>query len=160
MLEPSFEIVAAPAVPRGSGPYRLTGTNDAGATVLDVSFDAHEIDHMPGVRLFGYAIPLSAMGGAAPAEIRLRGAGINEVRRQMAAGAGDDVRLAREGADRVRVQWNAARTPVLMIRDGHTGEILSFARGGDVRVTTTAAEVELNMSNGVRSTMRRVVVPR
>lgn len=159
VLEPSFEVVAAPALPSGRGQYRLTGSNDAGATVLDVSFDAYEIDHMPGVRLFAYTIPLSRMGGEVPAELRLRGAGVNEVRRQTADGAGD-VQITRAGAGRVRLQWNAAENPVLMVRDGRTGEILSFARGGDAHVTTSAAEVEVNMSNGVKSTMRRVVVPR
>lgn len=161
VLEPSFEITAAPARPAGSGPYRLTGTNDSGATVLDLSFDAYEIDHLPGARLFAYAIPLREMGGEAPAEIRLRGPGISEIRRQMAAPArGDEVRVVRDGTDGVRVQWNSVRSPVLMIRDGQTGEILSFARGGDVRVTTSAREVEVNMSNGVKSTMRRIVVSR
>ena len=161
VLEPSFEITAAPARPAGSGPYRLTGTNDSGATVLDVSFEAYEIDHLPGARMFAYTIPLREMGGAAPTEIRLRGPGVSEVRRQMAAsGRSDEVRVVREGGDRVRVQWNAVRAPVLMIRDGRTGEILSFARGGDARVTTSAREVEVNVSNGVKSTMRRIAVPR
>lgn len=159
VLEPSFETVAAPSLPSGNGPYRLTAKNGAGATVLDISFDAYEIDHMPGVRLFAYAIPLSRMGGEVPAEIRLRGAGVDEMRRQSADGAGV-VQVERAGAGRVRLQWDAARSPVLMVREGRTGEILSFARGGDALVTTSAPEVEIHMSNGVKSTMRRIVVPR
>lgn len=159
VLEPSFEVMAAPSLPSGNGPYRLTATNDAGATVLDMAFDAYEIDHLPGVRLFAYAVPLSRMRGQVPAEIRLRGAGMDEVRRQRGDGAGD-VQIERAAAGRVRLQWNAARSPVLMVRDGRTGEILSFARGGEVHVTTEAREVEISTSNGVKSTMRRIVVPR
>ncbi|MBR9990368.1 MAG: pre-peptidase C-terminal domain-containing protein [Gemmatimonadetes bacterium] len=161
VLEPSFEITAQPALPRAAGPYRVTGTNAQGTRILDVPFDAYEIDHMPGVRLFAYAIPLSAMGGSAPVEIRLHGAGSGDaVRRRIpAAGAGDDVRAIRDG-DRVRLQWNAERMPVLMVRDERSGEIISFARGGDAQLTTTAAEVEINMSDGVTSTVRRIPVRR
>jgi hypothetical protein len=161
VLEPSFEVVTTPAVPRSGGRYRLTGTNDRGTTILDLSFDGYEIDHLPGVRHFAYAIPLSSMGGAAPDELRLRGRGVDGVRRQASAtGVTDDVRLVREGADRVRFQWNAARTPMLMVRDVRTGEILSFARGGDVQVRTSALELEITMSDGVKSTVRSVAVPR
>jgi hypothetical protein len=165
VLEPAFEVVAGPVMPRGPGRYRLTGTDKAGATVLDMSFDAYEVDHLPGERVFAWAIPLSEMGGNAPAEIRLRGRGIGDVRRRADAAAGAaadlrDVRVVREGADDVRIRWNATRTPVLLVRDGRTGEILSFARGGDARVRTSAAEIEINMSDGVKSTMRRIAVPR
>ena len=165
VLEPAFEVVAAPVMPRGAGRYRLTGTDKAGATVLDMSFDAYEVDHLPGERLFAWAIPLTAMGGSAPAEIRLRGRGIGDVRRRpdaAAAAAADvrDVRAVREGVGDVRVRWNATYTPVLLVRDGRTGEILSFARGGDARVRTSATEIEITMSDGVKSTMRRIAVPR
>jgi hypothetical protein len=159
VLEPSFEIVATPVLPGAPGRYRLTGSNAAGATVLDMSFDAWEVDHLPGVRLFAYAVPLSAMGGQAPTELRLRGAGADVVHRQTAAAVVHDVRVEREAPDRVRVRWDAARSPVLMVRDGRTGDILSFARGGDAHVTTAAAEVEITMSDGVKSTMRRLAVP-
>lgn len=165
VLEPAFEVVAAPVMPKGAGRYRLTGTDKAGATVLDISFDAYEVDHLPGERLFAWAIPLSAMGGNAPAEIRLRGRGFEEVRRRpdaaaRAAAATADVAAVRDGTDDIRVRWNATHTPVLLVRDGRTGEILSFARGGDARVRTQATEIEINMSDGVKSTMRRIAVPR
>jgi hypothetical protein len=159
VLEPSFEVVTAPVLPGGAGRYRLTGSDRRGATVLDVSFDGWEVDHLPGERLFAYAIPLSAMGGAAPAEIRLRGRGVDEVHRQTGEPA-PDLQVVREGADGVRVRWNAARAPAVIIRDASTGEILSFARGGDARVRTLAAEIEVNMSDGVNSTIRRFPMPR
>jgi hypothetical protein len=161
VLEPSFEVVARPSLPGKSGRYRLSGTSDAGATVLDISFDGYEIDHMPGVRTFAYVIPLSALGGEAPSRLRLRGAGVDETRTRTAVAAGaDDLRVERVGADRVRLRWNAARNPVIMVRDERTGAILSFARAGDALVTTTAAQVEVNLSDGVRSITRRIPVTR
>lgn len=162
VLEPSYEAVTRPSLPGRAGRYRLTGRNDAGVKVLDLSFDGYAVDHMPGVRMFSYAVPLSSLGGDAPTRLRLEGAGIDVERRRTSAGAGttDDVRVERSGTDKVRLQWNAARNPMIVVRDGRTGTILSFARGGDVRVTTTAAELEFNMSDGVSSTLRRVTVNR
>jgi hypothetical protein len=49
---------------------------------------------------------------------------------------------------------------MIVVRDGRTGAILSFARGGDVQVTSNAAEIEVNMSDGVKSTLRRLRVTR
>jgi hypothetical protein len=129
--------------------------------VLDMTFDGYAIDHMPGVRAFSYAIPLSTLGGEAPSRLRLEAEGVEVERRRTSAGAGsDDVRVERTGADKVRLQWNAARSPMIVVRDGRTGAILSFARGGDVQVTSNAAEIEVNMSDGVKSTLRRLRVTR
>jgi hypothetical protein len=161
VLEPSYETVTPPSLPARGGRYRLTGTNDAGMKVLDMTFDGYAIDHMPGVRAFSYAIPLSALGGEAPSRLRLEAEGVEVERRRTPAGAGsDDVRVERTGADKVRLQWNAARNPMIVVRDGRTGAILSFARGGDVQVTSNAAEIEVNMSDGVKSTLRRLRVTR
>jgi hypothetical protein len=47
-----------------------------------------------------------------------------------------------------------------MVRDPQTGEVLSFAGGGQVEVATSKAEVDLLLSSGVRSQLRRTrVVP-
>ena len=161
VLEPAFEVVTRPALPGKRGQYRLTAHSAAGSTVLDMMIDGYEIDHMPGVRVFAYAIPLRSFGGRAPAELRLRGPGVAEVRSRAAApGGADGVTAERVSADRIRLRWNAVRSPVVMVRDGRTREILSFARGGDAEVATAAAEVEVSVSNGVNSTMRRIAVPR
>jgi hypothetical protein len=45
-----------------------------------------------------------------------------------------------------------------MVRDPDTGDVLSFARGGEVEVMTSKTRVDLLLSNGVRSTPRRVRV--
>jgi hypothetical protein len=129
--------------------------------VLDVPFDGYELDHMPGVRLFAYAIPLRSLGAGGVSELRVEGAGNVGVRRKGAkAPAAADVRLERAGAGRVRVQWDAAASPLVVVRDGRTGEILSFARGGAADVMTTSSEVEVTVSDGVKSAKRRIAVPR
>ncbi|HEX6132778.1 MAG TPA: pre-peptidase C-terminal domain-containing protein [Longimicrobiales bacterium] len=160
VLEPAFEAIAPPSVPRGRGKYRLTGTDAGGATVLDISFDALELDHMEDVQHFAWAVPLRSLRGV-PRELRLRGGGVEGVRRETAtAGARDDVRATREGASSVRIEWDAAASPIAVVRDARSGDIISLARGGDVRVGTTAQELEVTLSNGVRTTARRSVVAR
>ncbi|HEX6309446.1 MAG TPA: pre-peptidase C-terminal domain-containing protein [Longimicrobiales bacterium] len=161
VLEPAFEVAARPVLPRGRGKYRLTGTDASGATVLDLSFDAFEVDHMPDVRHFAWAVPLRSLRGV-PQELRVSGGGAEVVRRAgdplAGARAGDDIVATREGAGVVRLAWNAAANPMAIVRDASTGMVLSFARGGDVRVATSARELEITLSNGVRSTARRAVV--
>jgi hypothetical protein len=49
---------------------------------------------------------------------------------------------------------------MVMVRDVRTGEVLSFARGGDVVVPADGSEVELVMSDGVRSRSGVVRAPR
>jgi hypothetical protein len=43
-----------------------------------------------------------------------------------------------------------------LVRDAHTGRILSFARGGFVRLGAPATDLIVTVSNGVRSTTERV----
>jgi hypothetical protein len=162
VLEPSYEAVTRPSLPGKAGRYRLTGSNDAGVKVLDLSFDGYAVDHMPGVRMFSYAVPLSSLGGDAPTRLRLVADGVEVERTQTstASGTADDVHVERTGADKIRLRWNAERNPMIVVRDERSGAILSFARGGDVHVTTTAAQVEVNMSDGVRSITRRILVTR
>jgi hypothetical protein len=49
---------------------------------------------------------------------------------------------------------------MVLVRDTESGEVLSFARGGETELFTGKREVELIMSSGVRSQLRRMpVVP-
>jgi hypothetical protein len=49
---------------------------------------------------------------------------------------------------------------MIMVRDVRTGEVLSFARGGNVVVPADGSEIELLMSDGVRSRSATVRAPR
>jgi hypothetical protein len=60
----------------------------------------------------------------------------------------------------VRVQWGATAARMALIRDGRTGEVLSFARGGNAQIRTGAADLEVILSDGVRSTRREIRVNR
>ncbi|HEU0077519.1 MAG TPA: hypothetical protein VFQ76_07700, partial [Longimicrobiaceae bacterium] len=66
--------------------------------------------------------------------------------------------VARQGADRLAVRWDATAYPMAMVRDARTGEILALARGGAAELRAGAGEVEVVLSDGVRSSTRRVAV--
>ena len=57
----------------------------------------------------------------------------------------------RAGPGRVALRWDAARAPMLMVRDPATGEVLSFARGGHIEVAAPRGEVSVTVSDRVRS---------
>ncbi len=60
----------------------------------------------------------------------------------------------------VAVSWDGAAHPMALVRDARTGEILSFARGGSATVWTDRDDLELVLSDGVRSHARLVSVQR
>jgi hypothetical protein len=47
---------------------------------------------------------------------------------------------------------------MVMVRDAETGEVLSLARGGSVQLPGLRGEIDLVLSDGVRSSVRRVPV--
>jgi len=161
VLEPSFEMTTRPVMPTKSGRFRLELQDGTGAPFFEMSFDGQEVDHLEGVRHFAYAIPLSRLGGREAAAMRLTADGKQALRRRtpasmMAAGAGaEDVQLTRASNGRVRVQWDVARNPMVVVRDPRTGDVLSLARSGDQMVVTNSGELELDLSDGVKSRKRR-----
>lgn len=163
VLEPAFEIEAAPVLPANVGPYLLEGLGPNGETAFAYRFTGDEVADLPGgnERHFAFLIPLSDR--TPPLQtLRVSGAGLSYERQSLTAGAPAldpvDTPLSMDGsvADRVRLQWDASSMPMVLVRDPDTGQILSFARGGDATVWTNRLGVELNMSDGVRSATRTV----
>jgi hypothetical protein len=161
VLEPAFEIATRPVLPQQGGPFTLEGTAEDGSTAFSLSFDAPAVADGPaeGERHFAFAVPVSRMGGRRLASLRLNGNGRRVVSAAGAAAETAETPTAEsEGAGRVRVRWNAAAHPMVVVRDPATGEVLSFARGGSALVATDRAEVELVVSDRVHSSGRRVRV--
>jgi hypothetical protein len=76
-----------------------------------------------------------------------------------AARASDSV-VVRRVAGGVALQWDAAAYPMIMVRDARTGQVLSLARGGKAEVATGDEELDLVVSDRVRSRAVRVRVGR
>jgi hypothetical protein len=165
VLEPSFQVVTRPVLPSRPGPYSIEGTASDGSGVFSLTFDAIEVaDDAGGARLFAYAVPLDERLVARLETIQLVGPGIG-----MAAMSASPVSLRATPAEPVSVnrsagglavRWDAAAHPMIMVRDVRTGEVLSFARGGSVVLPADGSEVELVMSDGVRSRSATVRTPR
>ena len=153
VVEPSFEIVTRPAMPAKAGPYTIEGVDASGARVFAVSFSGDEVaDSERGERQFAFAVPMTPDRSARLVSIRAVGQGGG-------ASQGAQLRTAPEveataqafAGDRVRVRWNAEKHPMMLVRDAQSGEVLSFARGGEVTVSTRDRELELVGSAGARS---------
>jgi hypothetical protein len=166
ILEPAVELTARATLPAAPGPFRIEAKDASGATLYAFSFAGAEVaDGAPGERHFAFTIPQRLLQMDQLASVRLTAGG-----RQAAvtrAGGPVDTRVrpvaprfsvAAPGRGRARVSWEAARHPLTVVRDPRTGDVLSFARGGDVQVRTDAPELELLFSDGVRTTSQRVRV--
>lgn len=115
-------------------------------------------------RLFTFAIPLDPATISRMASITLRGRGREVVRsalgrdpvaaRSARAARAPAVRRAAGGA--VTLAWDATTHPAVMVRDAQTGTILSIARGGRASVANSSSDLELLLSDGVRTTRTRI----
>jgi hypothetical protein len=168
VLEPSFHVNTRPSLPRRTGPYSVEGRAEDGTNLFNLSFEPSEIADGRGHRQsFVFAVPLSDAQAARVATIRLRGQGREAVRTrtnpaspvaQFGTDKAQAAQVRRVVGGKVGVQWDASAHPMVMVRDAETGEVLSFARGGRVEVMSHKREVDLVLSDGVRSRVKRVVV--
>ncbi len=165
VLEPAFHIVTRPALPSRPGPYAIVGTAGDGSRVFDLSFEAIEVaDDERGARQFAFAVPLDQSAAGRLETIRLAGPGIglaSVARSPASLRAASPVRPSvTRAANGVAVRWDAAAHPMVMVRDAGSGQVLSFARGGEVVVPAGASGVDLVMSDGVGSRHERIRAPR
>ena len=167
VLEPSFQVNARPRLPQNSGPYSIEAQAEDGSTLFALSFAPNEVADIPSRRQnFAFAIPMSAAKAARLSSLRLAGRGreavsmarVPSAAQARAGGQSDSVEVRRVGAGRVGLRWNAAAHPMVMVRDAATGQVLSFARGGDVELPISTRQVDLVLSNGLKSRSRRVRV--
>jgi hypothetical protein len=165
VLEPAFQIVTRPSLPSRPGAYSVAATEPDGTPLFSLSFEAAPIPDDPrGSRHFAFAVPLEQARAARLSNLRVRGPGGEATATsrmqtaQLRAGARPDSVAARREAESVTLEWNADAHPMIMVRDPDTGEVLSFARGGNARVWTTKGELDLVLSDQVQSHTARVKV--
>ena len=164
VLEPAFSVVARPNVPREAGPYRIEGFARDGRRLFSFAFagerpaDAEDAT----ARHFAFAIPMTESAQGELATMRLTGAGAAPVAMEASIAPGGiaaalntlDATAAASG--RVNVRWGTQAARMALIRDRQTGQILSFARGGSAQIRARNADLEVILSDGVRSVSRRV----
>ena len=158
VLEPAFQATTRPSLPTRAGSYRLEGRAKDGSAVFGFSFAPIEVaDDRQGARHFAFAVPLPPERAARVASLRLEGEGQSTV----IVGSGTEaarIEVTRVAPGRVALRWDASRTPMVVVRDPRTGQILSFARGGRSEVVTDQSELALTLSDRLQSRDTRVRV--
>lgn len=157
VLEPAFQVVTRPSLPRRPGPYTLEATAADGTRLFSLSFDANQLpDKQSGSRPFAFAVPLDPGLAARLTTLRLEGPGgqpaaLVQSRGDIKRGVGADAVTIRREGEAVTLEWDAGAHPLIVVRDPDTGEVLSMAREGRARVLTGKGELNLEVSDGVRS---------
>jgi len=151
--------------PEGHGAYRIEGLDATGAAVFSIAFEGHAIaDARRAARSFAFTIPLSSFDPARLSALRLAGPGgsaevlggrLAESLRSGAVAPSAKLSAGRAASGRTQLSWDGATYPMALIRDARTGQVLSFARGGRAEVASTGAQLEVVLSDGVRSISQR-----
>jgi hypothetical protein len=165
VLQPAFEIVTRPNLPKQPGPYSVTATGVDGSRLFTLSFDVAAAEDGPaGNGHFAYAVPLDQATALRLNVLRLEGpTGSVSSSRPLAQVTTESVTqlvVARREGENVSLRWNAAVHPMIMVRDPDNGEVLAFARGGTALVRTAKGELDLVVSDGVRSQRVRLAINR
>jgi hypothetical protein len=156
-LEPAFEVIAPARLPSGGGAFALEALDGAGRALYAASFDGEVVaDQERDERHFAFAVPLSRLRGGL-ARLQVRGGLAVAVRAGRPARAAAAVAL-RQAGGRVRLRWDADAYPMALVREAATGQILSFARGGDVALASDAAGLDITFSDGVLSHREQAAV--
>jgi hypothetical protein len=146
VLEPAIRVNARPSLPERSGPYRLEGRTEDGTRLFGFDFAPMETaDDSSGAKHFAFVVPMRPEGAVRLASLHLEGAGIQASSTQGSAEV-PEVEVTRTGAGLLSLRWDAGRSPMLLVRDPVTGEVISFARGGSAVVATSRDEVTVTAS--------------
>ena len=156
VLEPAFMADTRPALPKRGGSYRVEGFDAAGAQVFSISFDPEKLgDERVDSRQFGFAVPMSDATARRIVSLRLSGEG-RDVRSTTVATGLPEVTASAVSVEKVRLTWNSAQYPMLVVREPDTREILAFARGGSTDLRTRKRNLDVAASNRVAS--RRLTI--
>ena len=165
VLEPAFQIVARPVLPRRPGPYSVTAKAQDGSQLFRLSFDVALAQDMPaGNGHFAFTVPLDQASAQRLQSLRLTGPGGGSATglrplAQVRVSPSEEIVARREGAN-VSLRWDAAVYPMIMVRDPDTGEVLSFGRGGSALIQTAKGQLDLDVSDGIRSHRLRLAINR
>jgi hypothetical protein len=167
-LNPGFALEAQPILPERDGPHRLLGLAQDGSVLFDLSFAGAAVSHArdPAERQFAWFVPLSPAQLASLDRVQLNSPyGFAQQSAQRAAPAAGAAQFADSGGSSsatlehlpggsVRLTWDAARSPVALVRDRRSGAIVGIGRSGELSIDTVSAaaiDPELVLSDGLRT---------
>lgn len=162
-LDPALQVRTVPTVLDGKakkGSRLIEGRDASGSLLFQRSLPLAQVaDDIPGSQdqHFIAAIPVKEFQMKELNELRVLGDfGIEAVRWSsnvlpLKSGAVQLPQAQVFGEGEVRLTWDAAAYPLVIVRDAATGDVLSFAKGGGIVIKTTAKHLELTLSSGVSS---------
>ncbi|MEK9501245.1 hypothetical protein [Gaopeijia maritima] len=153
ILEPAFRVEAPASVLPRVGRYRVEG-HDSDGLAFSFAFDPVPVADAPDAPAhFAFVVPLDAARQAGLERLVVTDGVARAARTPPPATVSGSTRveadLVQLGDGSAEVRWDSTRRPMALIRDAATGQILSFGRGGRVRLSGSPAEVVIHLSNGV-----------
>ena len=150
ILEPAFQLDHGAELP-AAGPYRIEAIGADSAVLFTVPFLADRVADLPtgAEEAFAFVLPVDSSLDRI-VELRLIAGEKIAVQHTNPRAATGPV-FQQDGNGGTSVQWDATRHPMVLVRDRETGQVLSFARGGLVRLPVPPGRVSLEISDGVRS---------
>jgi len=157
ILEPAFRV-AAIGVTVPEGPYTWEAKDVQGRVLKRVPFQMYEIADMPNdePKHFAFVVPLDAAMLEALDTVRVV-KGESELAAQKAKSSAQTqaamniFRVSDLPGRKAEIHWDAIAHPVVMLRDAKTGEVRGFLRGGDATIEDVPENMELQLSDGVKS---------
>ena len=156
-----------PALGEVPGGVRALGWDAEGRTLFDVPLPVESLADATGAPEMHFSSVVSFPGPTWRLErVEVRATDGRSLERAASLGAGafadaageeEAVVAERTSEGRVRLRWDAARFPEIMVRELPGRSVLAIGQGGEATVTTGALELEVTLSEGVRSAA--VVVP-
>ena len=152
VLEPAFVVENARFQAPPAGSHRIEAFDASGRELFSIPFGASESADLPTGReeAFAFVVPADRALATTIAELRLVSGG-RTVSRKSGVPATPAPRFTRGADGRGVLEWDSSLHPVVMVRDATSGQILSFARGGSVRLPRTVGRVDATFSDGARS---------
>jgi hypothetical protein len=172
-LNPAFSVTARPALPAHGGAHTLRGFAADGALLFELDFAGVEASHVddPSARHFSFFVPLAARQIAALQRVELvspYGVAGHAARRGgesglMAEPLGTGLVEERLANGELSLRWDIARSPVALVRDARSGQLVAIGRSGELRFpagSLLGVEPEVLLSDGVRTESRLLLEAR
>lgn len=163
-LEPVFGTPDC-GTPPEPGDCTLKALDDAGHVLFETSFAPEAEPDLPeGAdpgRSFLFVIPDTPALQSRLAELQVLRAGaiLGTLRATVSGSAPPRDPVATVwGEGQVLLTWDAAAHPRVIIRDAATGESLGMAEGGTATLPTSAASLDLTLSNNLHTLPRHITV--
>jgi len=165
ILEPAFRV-SATGEPIEAGPYTWEGKDAHGRVIARVPFQMYEVADIPNgePKHFAFVVPVDAAAMDALDTVHVI-KGESELASQKAKGVAQTraamniFRLSDLAGRRAEIHWDAMAHPMVMLRDTKTGEVRGFLRGGDATIEDAPDGMEIQLSDGVKSSLVTRVRP-